>query len=104
MGGIIAEAVVISRMRRPAAKIRSALVAMAALAPVPGFAADELTLQTARTLATPAPAAAPAASTPRPRGAAIGGLTAPAFSPLTLDTRPRRALFLRAHRIDADNA
>src|SRR5437868_2870517 len=104
MGGILAEAAVISRMRRPAAnRTVRALVAVAVVAPVPGFAADELTLQSARTLATPAPAAAPAPSTPRPRGAATGGLATPALSPITLDTRPRGALFLRADRVEGDN-
>ena len=103
MGGILAEAVVIPRMRRPAANTVRALVAVAAAAPIQAFAADELTLQMSRSLATPAPAAAPAATAPRPRDAAVGGAAAPVLSPITLDTRPRGALFLRADRIEGDN-
>jgi len=102
MGGILAEAVVISRMRRPAASCAvRVLVAVSAVAPLQCFAADELRLQMSRSLATPAPAAAP--TTPGARAAAAGGAAAPALSPITLDTRPRGALFLRADRIEGDN-
>jgi LPS-assembly protein len=102
MGGILAEAVVTPRMRRPAANTVRALVAVAAAAPIQAFAADELTLQMSRSLSTPAPAAAAAPTTPRPRGAAVGGAAAPVLSPITLDTRPRGALFLRADRLEGD--
>src|SRR5689334_9142652 len=90
-------------MRRRAANCTvRVLVAVAGAAPMHAPCAQELTLQMSRSLATPAPAAAPtpAAGTQRPRAA---GAAAPSISPITLDVRPRGALFLRADRMEGDN-
>jgi len=103
MGGILAERPdVPPRMKsasRPVKRTARALVLAGVATCAHAASADELALRLSRSLATPAPAAAP--GTPRPGTPRVPG-TAPVGA-ITLDTHPRGALFLRADRLEGTN-
>ena len=114
MGGILAEppgaslgvsASPMQSMPRVVRRRARALAVAAALAGTQGAAGEELALRLSRSLETPAPVASSSSATPAsaatprtprtPGGGPVG--------PLTLDTRPKGALFLRADRLEGTN-